>query len=82
MIRYIGTYSTGTSFTITVVGVSKNINYNSGTFSFSIDNDDNPITILTSGTFVDSVASSTASSVQNFPTFSIFSLTQSSAYLR
>ena len=80
-IRYIGTYAAGTSFTITVVGVTKNINYNSGTFSFAIDNDDNPSTILTSGTFVDSVSSS-ASSVQNFPTFPVFSLTQSSAYLR
>ncbi len=81
MVRYLGEYSTGTTFTLTVTGVSKSINYNSGTFSYVIDNDDDPTLILTSGTFIDA-ASSNAGTVQNFPTFPILRLTQSSIYLR
>lgn len=80
-VRYLGEYSVGTTFILTVSGVSKSINYNSGTFSYIVDNDDDPTTILTSGTFVDA-ASSNAGSVQNFPTFPILTLTQSSNYLR
>ncbi len=81
IIRYMPDYAAGTTFTITVTGVSKSINYNSGTFSYIIDNDDDPTIILTSGTFIDS-ATSNAGSVQNFPTFSILKLEQSSNYLR
>lgn len=81
MIRYIGDYPSGTTFTLKVTGVSRSINYNSGTFSYIIDNDDNPTTILTSGTFVDA-ATSNAASVQNFPTFPVLTLKQSSNYLR
>ncbi len=81
MVRYLGEYSVGTTFILTVTGVSKSINYNSGTFSYIIDNDDDPTLILTSGTFVDA-ASSNAGTVQNFPTFPILRLSQSSNYLR
>lgn len=81
MIRYLGDYTYGTTFILTVTGVSRSINYNSGTFSYIVDNDDDPTTILTSGTFVDSVVSN-ARTVQNFPTFPILSLSQSSRYLR
>lgn len=81
MVRYLGDFTAGTTFTLTVTGVSKAINYNSGTFSYIIDNDDDPTTILTSGTFIDSAASN-AVSVQNFPTFPILTLKQSSNYLR
>lgn len=80
-VRYIGEYAVGTVFTLTVVGVSKSINYNAGTFSYIFDSDNNPTSILTSGTFIDS-ASSTPNSVQNFPTFPILALNQSSYYLR
>lgn len=80
-VRYLGDYATGTTFTLTVTGVSKSINYNSGTFSYIIDNDDDPTYILTSGTFIDSAASN-AGSVQNFPTFPVLTLKQSSNYLR
>lgn len=68
LIRYLGEYGIGTTFTLTVTGVSRSINYNSGTFSYIVDNDDNPTIILTSGTFIDSVVSN-ARIVQNFPTF-------------
>lgn len=81
MVRYLGEFSSGTTFVLTVTGVSKSINYNSGTFSYIIDDDDDPTTILTSGTFIDS-ASSNAGTVQNFPTFPILRLSQSSIYLR
>jgi hypothetical protein len=81
MVRYLGEFTSGTTFTLTVTGVSKSINYNSGTFSFIVDSDDDPTVILTSGTFIDSVKS-TAVSVQSFPTFPILSLSQSSSYLR
>jgi len=81
MVRYMGDYALGTTFTLKVIGVSRSINYNSGTFSYIIDNDDDPTIILTSGTFVDSAVSN-AGSVQNFPTFPILKLTQSSNYLR
>lgn len=57
------------------------INYNSGTFSFIFDNDNNPTTILASGTFTDSISSSVLS-IQNFPTINILAFSQSSAYLR
>lgn len=57
------------------------INYNSGTFSFIVDNDNNPSSILAAGTFVDSISSSVLT-IQNFPTINIFSFSQSSAYLR
>ncbi len=81
MVRYLGDYSAGTIFTLTVTGVSRSINYNSGTFSYIVDNDDDPTTILTSGTFIDAAVSN-AGSVQNFPTFHILTLKQSSNYLR
>lgn len=81
MVRYIGTYVTGTSFIITVAGIKQPINYNSGTFYFIIDNDDNPTTVLSSGTFVDSVSASVLDT-QNFPAFQILSMSQSSNYLR
>lgn len=80
-VRYLGDYAAGTTFTLTVTGVSKSINYNSGTFSYIIDTDDDPTTILTSGTFIDA-ASSNAASVQNFPVIPILTLKQSSNYLR
>ena len=81
MVRYLGEYASGTTFTLTVTGVSRSINYNSGTFSYIVDNDDDPTTILTSGTFVDAAVSN-AGSVQNFPTFQVLTLKQSSNYLR
>lgn len=80
-IKYMGTFASGESFTITVTGVSKPVNYNSGTFYFLIDNDDDPTTVLSSGTFTDSVTSSVLDT-QNFPVFQILSFSQSSAYLR
>ena len=58
MIRYIGTFTEGTQFTVDVVGVSQPVNYNSGTFYFVIDSDDNKNTVLSSGTFIDSVSTS------------------------
>lgn len=57
------------------------INYNSGSFSFIVDSDNNPSSILAAGTFVDTISSSVLT-IQNFPTINIFSFTQSSAYLR
>jgi hypothetical protein len=76
-----GTFTQGTTFVITVAGVEQPVNYNSGTFYFVIDNDDNPIVVLSSSTFVDSVSTSVLDT-QNFPAFQILSMTQSSAYLR
>lgn len=80
-VKYMGTYAQGTSFAITVTGISQPVNYNSGTFYFVIDNDNNPATVLSSGTFIDSVSASVLDT-QNFPAFQILSFTQSSAYLR
>ena len=57
------------------------INYNSGTFSFIVDDDNNPVSVIAAGTFVDTISSSVLT-IQNFPTINIFSFTQSSAYLR
>jgi len=57
------------------------INYNSGTFSFIFDSDNNPTGVQAAGTFADSI-SSTVLTIQNFPTINIFSFSQSSAYLR
>ena len=57
------------------------INYNSGTFSFVVDDDNNPDAILAAGTFADTISSSVLS-IQNFPTINIFSFSQSSLYLR
>ena len=76
-----GTYEEGTTFVITVTGVSQPVNYNSGTFYFVIDDDDNPTTVLSSGTFVDAVSASVLDT-QNFPAFQILSFAQSSNYLR
>ena len=76
-----GTYAVGTSFTITVTGVTMPINYNSGTFSFIFDADNNPTNVLASGTFVDTISSSVLS-IQNFPSINIFAFSQSSSYLR
>lgn len=81
MIRYMGTFAEGTSFVITVVGIEQPVNYNSGTFYFVIDEDDNPMTVLSSGTFVDSVSASVLDT-QNFPAFQILSMSQTTAYLR
>jgi hypothetical protein len=80
-IQYLGTFGMGVQFTITVTGVSKPINYNSGTFYFLIDNDDDPTNVISSSTFTDSVTSSVLDT-QNFPAFQILSFTQSSTYLR
>jgi hypothetical protein len=80
-VQYLGVYALGTSFTLTVVGVTMSINYNSGTFSFVFDSDNNPNTIQAAGTFVDAI-SSTVLTIQNFPTINIFSFTQSSKFLR
>jgi hypothetical protein len=76
-----GTYTAGTSFVITITGVIMAINYNSGSFSFIVDNDNNPNAIIAAGTFVDTISSSVLS-IQNFPTINIFSFSQSSANLR
>ena len=76
-----GTYTSGTSFVITITGVEMAINYNSGSFSFIVDSDNNPSSILAAGTFVDTISSSVLT-IQNFPTINIFSFTQSSSYLR
>ena len=81
MIRYVGTFAEGTTFTIVVTGIEQPVNYNSGTFYFVIDNDDNPTVVLSSGTFVDSVSASVLDT-QNFPAFQILSMTHSSVYLR
>lgn len=81
MIRYIGTYASGISFVVTVVGVSQPVNYNSGTFYFVIDDDDDKTTVLSSGTFADTVSASVLDT-QNFPAFQILSFSQSSYYLR
>jgi hypothetical protein len=80
-LQYIGTYAVGTSFTLTITGVVMAINYNSGTFSFIFDDDNNPIAVQAAGTFTDTI-SSTVLSIQNFPTINIFAFTQSSSYLR
>jgi len=80
-LQYIGTYAVGTSFTITVTGVTMPINYNSGTFSFVFDDDNNPLSVQAAGTFTDTI-SSTVLSIQNFPTINIFAYTKSSNYLR
>lgn len=80
-LQYLGTYAAGTSFTITVVGVIMNINYNSGTFAFIFDTDNDPTLIQAAGTFADSI-SSTVLAIQNFPIINIFAFTQSSSYLR
>lgn len=76
-----GTYTSGQQFVINVAGVSKPVNYNSGTFYFVIDNDDDSTTVLSSATFTDSVTSSVLDT-QNFPVFQILSFSQSSSYLR
>ena len=80
-IQYLGIYAAGTSFTLTITGVVMAINYNSGTFSYIFDSDNDLTSILTAGTFTDSI-SSTVLSIQNFPTINIFAFSQSSAYLR
>jgi hypothetical protein len=80
-IQYMGIYTAGTGFTLTVTGVTMSINYNSGTFSFTFDSDNNPTSVLASGTFADSI-SSTVLTIQNFPTINILAYSQSSAYLR
>lgn len=79
--RYLGDFPVGTTLTLKVAGVTKSINYNSGTFSYIVDNDEDPTTVVASGTFLDPGASN-AVSVQNFPTFSVLALKQSSGYLR
>ena len=76
-----GTYVSGTSFVITITGVEMAINYNSGSFSFIVDSDNNPSSILAAGTFADTISSSVLT-IQNFPTINIFSFSQSSSYLR
>jgi hypothetical protein len=76
-----GVYTAVSLFTITVTGVTMPINYNSGTFSYIFDIDNNPTAIQAAGTFVDTI-SSTVLSIQNFPTINIFAFTQSSSYLR
>jgi hypothetical protein len=76
-----GTFAEGTNFVIKVVGIKQPVNYNSGTFYFVIDDDDNPTTVLSSGTFIDSVSASVLDT-QNFPAFQILSMSQSSSYLR
>ena len=80
-IQYLGTYASGTSFVLTVTGVTMAINYNSGSFSFILDNDNDPTSVIAAGTFVDSISSSVLS-IQNFPTINIFSFSQSTPYLR
>jgi hypothetical protein len=80
-VQYIGVYASGASFTLTVTGVTMDINYNSGTFSFIFDNDNNPTSLLAVGTFTDSISSSVLS-IQNFPTINILAFSQSSLYLR
>ena len=80
-LQYIGVYAVGTSFTLTITGVTMAINYNSGTFSFIFDDDNNPTSVQATGTFTDTI-SSTVLSIQNFPTLNIFAFTQSSSYLR
>jgi len=80
-LQYIGTYASGVSFIIIITGVTMPINYNSGTFSFIFDDDNNPIAVQAAGTFTDTI-SSTVLSIQNFPTINIFAYTQSSSYLR
>ena len=64
-----------------MAGITQPINYNSGNFYYLIDTDDNPNEVQSAGTFIDSV-SSTVLVIQNFPTFPIYSMVQSSAYLR
>ena len=76
-----GTYTTGVSFAITITGVEMAINYNSGTFSFVVDDDNNPSGVLAAGTFIDTISSSVLT-IQNFPTINIFAFSQSSLYLR
>ena len=76
-----GTYAQGSTFELVVVGITQPINYNSGNFYYLIDDDNNAFTVISAGTFVDSVGSSVLA-IQNFPTFPIYSLTQSSQYLR
>lgn len=80
-VQYMGTFATGTTYSITVVGVIMSINYNSGTFSYTFDTDNNPSSIQATGTFTDSISANVLT-IQNFPTIPIFQLTQSSAYLR
>jgi hypothetical protein len=80
-VQYMGVYTAGVAFTLTIAGVVMPINYNSGTFSFVFDNDNNPNSVLAAGTFIDTISSSVLT-IQNFPTINIFAATQSSAYLR
>lgn len=76
-----GVYAAGAGFTLTITGVTMDINYNSGTFSFIFDNDNNPTGLLAVGTFTDSISSSVLS-IQNFPTINILAYSQSTVYLR
>lgn len=80
-IQYLGTYAIGTSFAITVTGVTMAINYNSGYFSFILDADNDPQTVLAAGTFTDTISSSVLS-IQNFPTINIFAFSQTTPYFR
>jgi hypothetical protein len=80
-VKYIGTYAAGVSFTVIVVGVSQPINYNSGTFYYSIDLNNNLTYINAAGTFSDTV-SSTVLQIQNFPIIRAAQFSQSSNYVR
>lgn len=80
-VKYIGTYASGVSFTVVVVGVSQPINYNSGTFYYSIDLNNNQTYVNVAGTFSDTV-SSTVLQIQNFPTIRVTQFTQSSSHIR
>lgn len=80
-VKYIGTYAAGMSFTVIVVGVSQPINYNSGTFYYKMDLNNNMTYVNVAGTFSDTV-SSTVLQIQNFPTIRVVQFTQSSNLIR
>lgn len=76
-----GTYASGVSFTVVVAGVSQPINYNSGTFSYKFDLNNDISSVNVAGTFSDTV-SSTVLQIQNFPIIRVAQFTQSSSYVR
>jgi hypothetical protein len=80
-VKYIGTYASGVSFVVVVAGVSQPINYNSGTFYYKIDLNNNQTYINVAGTFSDTV-SSTVLQIQNFPTIRVTQFTHSSDFIR
>jgi hypothetical protein len=71
VVKFIGNYVSGIKLILTITGIQIPINTKIGTFWYVFDDDDNLNTVLSTGTFLDTIISNNNNNNVTIPTLQI-----------